>query len=136
MLKPLNFLFLIGCVLSSCIKSENCDLVIHNAHIYSMNSANDIFDAMAIKDGKIVELGHERQILNKYTYKASYDAKLMTILPGFIDAHCHFTGYGLSLQQADLTSCRSFKEVIEVLAEYKVHHTDSKRLGPYKVVWK
>ena len=123
MLKPLNFLFLIGCILSSCIKSEHCDLVIHNAHIYSMNSANDMFDAMAIKDGKIVELGPERQILNKYTYEASYDAKLMTIFPGFIDAHCHFTGYGLSLQQADLTSCGSFEEVIEVLAEFRKQHS-------------
>ncbi|MBT4775393.1 MAG: amidohydrolase, partial [Crocinitomicaceae bacterium] len=83
-----------------------------------MNNSHELFEAMAIKDGKILELGPERQILNKYSYSSAYDAQLMTIYPGFIDAHCHFLGYGLSLQQADLKACRSFDEVLLALSQF------------------
>lgn len=103
---------------SSCMKSIDCDLVIHNAKIYSMDDGEEVYEAMAIKDGKILELGPERQILNKYSYTESYDAELKPIYPGFIDAHCHFLGYGLSLEQVELKSCTSFEEVIEKLIAY------------------
>lgn len=112
-------------LLPSCMKRIDCDLVIHNAQIYSMNSSNDIFEAMAIKDGKILELGPERQILNKYNYSTAYDARLMAVYPGFIDAHCHFLGYGLSLRQTDLKSCRSFNEVLSTLKEAHYNNTKS-----------
>lgn len=117
MKKVLLFL-LLPLTIASCMKTEDCDLVVHNARIYSMNKSNEVFEAMAIKDGKIVELGPERQILNKYSYDDAYDAQLMTIFPGFIDAHCHFLGYGLSLQQAELKSCNSFEEVLEKLISF------------------
>ena len=101
--------------LCSCMKAEKCDLVIHNAKIYSLNGTNDVFEAIAIKNGRILELGPEREIMNKYSYTSSYDASLNTIFPGFIDAHCHFVGYGLGLQQAQLSVCNSFEEVLQTL---------------------
>ncbi|MBL4706319.1 MAG: amidohydrolase family protein, partial [Flavobacteriales bacterium] len=123
------FTILIGLLsLSSCMKSIDCDLVIHNAKIYSLNGSNEVFEAMAIKDGKILELGAERQILNKYSYDDSYDAQLQVIFPGFIDAHCHFLGYGLSLQQAELKSCNSFNEVLEKLKLF-----NEKKIGDWIV---
>jgi len=103
---------------SSCMKSIDCDLVIHNAKIYSMDAGEEVYEAMAIKDGKILELGPERQILNKYSYTESYDAQLQPIYPGFIDAHCHFLGYGLSLQQLELKGSESFEEVVARIVKY------------------
>ncbi|MEZ4890114.1 MAG: hypothetical protein R2779_06010 [Crocinitomicaceae bacterium] len=44
---------------------------------------------MAIKDGKIVELGPERQIFNKYSSDEAYDAGGKNIYPGLTDAHVH-----------------------------------------------
>ncbi len=111
-------LIAIVATLNSCIKSESCDLIIHNARIYSFDGSGEVHEAMAIKDGKILELGPERQILNKYRYDESYDAQLKPIYPGFIDAHCHFLGYGLSLQQAELKECNSFEEVLKTLVEF------------------
>lgn len=92
---------------------EECDLVVHNATIYSVNEQFDTFQAMAIKDGKILELGAEHQILNKYSPKEKYDAGKQPIYPGFIDAHCHFLGYGLNKQKLDLAGTSSFEEVLE-----------------------
>ena len=38
------------------------------------------------------------EIQKKYATLKTIDAKKQTIVPGFIDAHCHF--YGLGLQSA------------------------------------
>ena len=35
-----------------------------------------------------------------------------TILPGLIDAHCHFYGLGLNQQVIDLVGTKSFEEII------------------------
>jgi len=99
--------------LSSCLMKEETDLIIHNATIYTVNNTFTKAAAMAVKDGKIIAIGAEREILNKYKAKEVIDARTRPVYPGFIDAHCHFLGYGLSLQQVDLVGTKSFDEVIE-----------------------
>jgi len=79
-------------------KKIEADLIVKNTTIYSMDEQNAIFEALVIKDGKILDLGTNEDINNKYVAKNSIDANGKTIFPGFIDAHCHFIGYGLSLQ--------------------------------------
>jgi len=37
-----------------------------------------------------------------------------TIFPGFIDAHCHFTGYATDMWKCNLVGTNSFDEVIDV----------------------
>lgn len=60
-------------------------MVVFNARIYSLDADDKVFQAMAIRDGRIVELGADRQILNKYKHKTSLDAGLKTIIPGFVE---------------------------------------------------
>lgn len=112
--------------ISSCISKTNVDLIVHNAKIYSVNEDSVVYEAMAIQDGRILELGKENQILNKYSSDEKVDAKFSPIYPGFIDAHCHFVGYGLSLQQVDLTGSKSFEEVLERCIDY-----DKTKLGDW-----
>ena len=112
------FLLLIITLSVSCIRTEKADLIVHNAKIYSVDEDSTIFEAMAIKNGKIIALGKENQILNKYSSTSTYDAKTAAIYPGFIDAHCHFIGYGLSLQQVDLRGTTSFDEVVKRCIEF------------------
>lgn len=75
---------------------------------------------MAIKDGKIVAIGPENEILNKYQFiaKEIIDAKKQPIYPGFIDAHCHFVGYAQNLKQVDLVGTKSFNEVIDRVQKF------------------
>ncbi len=113
-------------LLSSCITKQEVDMIVHNATIYSIDDNNNIHEAMAINNGKIVALGKENQILNKYTSENKIDAKMAVVMPGFIDAHCHFLGYGLSLQQVDLKGTQSFEEVVERCKEY-----DKNKLGDW-----
>ena len=53
---------------SNCFRKESVDLILHNASIVSIDPMNNIYEAMAVHDGKIIALGKENQILNKYPY--------------------------------------------------------------------
>lgn len=74
---------------------------------------------MAIKDGKIIETGSNELILKKFTTQDKQDLKGKIIFPGFIDAHCHFYGYGKGLAEIDLVGSKSFDEVIERIEEFE-----------------
>ncbi len=49
--------------------------------------------------------------------------------PGFIDAHCHFYGYGENLSQCDLVGTTSFDDVIARLQEYAKTHPEGWLIG-------
>jgi predicted amidohydrolase YtcJ len=105
-------------ILSSCFQSEKADLVVHNALIYSVDENMTTHEAMAIKDGVIIELGQERQILNKYKAKEVVDAKMRPVFPGFYDAHSHFLGYADNMAEANLFGTKSPEEVLERLKDF------------------
>lgn len=114
-------LFIVLCLVVSCSsKKQEVDLIIHNAVIYTVDSAFSVQQAMVIKDGKIIETGSNEQILNSYSAKETKDIQGKIIFPGFIDAHCHFLSYGLGLTQVDLVGTKSFEEVIQKVKEFKV----------------
>ncbi len=121
MLKNL-LLFISGLTLfSSCSpKKESVDLIIHHAIIYSVDSSLMTYQAMCVKDGKIVELNSDEEILKKYQANEIKDLEGKIVFPGFIDAHCHFLGYGLGLQQVDLTGTKSFEEIIQRVTEFSI----------------
>ncbi len=100
--------------LTACNTMEKSDLIIKNAKIYTVNAQFEMAEAMAIKDGKIQAIGGNDEILGKYDAGHIYDMDGKPVYPGFIDAHCHFLGYGTGLlKRADLTGTQSFDEVLE-----------------------
>lgn len=104
--------------------------MIHNAHIVTLDSADHEYQAMAIKDGRVLELGPENQILNEYTAKETYDAAGRTVYPGFIDGHCHFFGYGLNKQKIDLQGVKNWSGALErTVAFAKAHSSTEWILG-------
>ena len=106
-------------LMTSCNPKTPVDLIVHNANIYTVDNDFSKAQAFAVKDGKFVAVGDEEQILRQYTAEETIDAQGDAVYPGFMDGHCHFTGYGENLVRwADLKGCRSFDEVIERL---KVH---------------
>ena len=105
-------------LIGSCSESLDADLIVHNALIYSVNDQMETYEAMAIKDGRIIELGPEHQILNKYKSNEIRDVQKAVIYPGFIDAHSHFLGYGLTSSQLDLIGTTSFEDVLNRIDSY------------------
>ena len=100
-------------LMNSCYYTETADLLIHNAKIYTVNENFDVFEAMAIKDGKIIDIGPNNELKNRYESKEIIDAQLKSIYPSFIDAHCHFLWYGNTFNEVDLVGTKSWEEVLD-----------------------
>jgi predicted amidohydrolase YtcJ len=81
-----------------------------------------VYDAIAIKKGRIVEVGAERQILNKYRADEIIDAQGKEMYPGFTDAHGHMLMYAKQLLGVDLNGVRSEQELIHRCEQYKARH--------------
>lgn len=116
-------------VLHSCGNIKPVDLIIHNGTIYTIDESFSTARAMAIKDGLIVAVGSEDEILSRYRAGETIDLEEGFVYPGLIDAHCHFVSYGIGLQYADLTGTASFDEVIEILRQHQAKHPAEWILG-------
>ena len=112
-------LILLVLIITSCNTQEAVDSIIYNANIYTVNESFSKTEAIAIKEGKFVAIGTSKDIQQKYTAKETIDAKGQTILPGLIDAHCHFYGLGLNQQVVDLVGTESFQEVLDILVAFQ-----------------
>ncbi len=137
MLKNAFILIVTISFLMSCsTKKEEVDLIVHNGIIYSVDSSFTIYEAMAVKDGKIVEVNSNKEILEKFNAKETTDLEGKTVFPGFIDAHCHFLAYGLGLQQVNLVGTRSFEEVVEKVVAFSNNQpADGPITGSAKTDW-
>lgn len=124
-IKALPLLLLTACSASQ----EKIDLLIHHATIYTVDSSFSTAEALAVKDGRILETGSNEALLKKYAAKENIDAKGQFIYPGFIDAHAHFFGYGQSLQTADLNGTTSWQAILDTLSSFAKTHPDGWLLG-------
>lgn len=103
---------------AQCMKGQHVDLIVHNATIHTMNDNNETEEAMAIRDGEIIEIGPERQINNKYSADEYLDAENSVIYPGLIDAHGHMLSYARMMLSADLFGSSSMQEIVVRLEKY------------------
>lgn len=97
---------------------KSVDLIIHNAKIYTVNQKFDVAEAMAVSDGKIVSVGTNKSVLKDYKAKDIQDLQGKSVFPGFIDAHCHFTGYATDKWKCELWGTKSWDEIISKMTEY------------------
>ena len=113
----------------SCSKTK-VDLIVHNANVYTVDNQFNKASAFAIKDGKFIAIGSEKDILKNYDAAYTLDAQEKPIYPGFIDSHCHFVGYGeTKVRFADLNGCKSFDEVLERLEKHDENNDSEWLLG-------
>ena len=113
----LNNLILVLLVLTSLLQSckKSVDYIAYNGNIYTVNNDFNVASAFAVKDGKFIDVGND-EIFSKYNSKQKIDLNGSTVLPGLIDAHCHFYGLGLNQSVIDLTGTSSFNEILEKIA--------------------
>jgi predicted amidohydrolase YtcJ len=101
----------------SCGK-KNVTLIVQHATIYTADSSFSTAESMAIDNEKIVAIGTDADIEKKYSSSNIVDASGKTIFPGFIDAHCHFTGYATDMWKCALMGTTSFEEIVEKVKTY------------------
>ena len=125
-MRYLIIIFIATIIFFSCAPTKKpVDLIIYNAKIYSVDPNFSVHESFAVKNGKFIALGRNDEILNTYSAKEKIDLEGKSVYPGFYDAHCHFYGYGLSLQNVDLRGTRSFNEVLERVQKFAETHPDN-----------
>lgn len=91
------------------------DLLIHGARVRSMDPARPTAAALGIWNGLIVGLDEQ---VTGLPARATVDADGAVIVPGFQDAHCHTTSYGLGLILLDLTDVHGAAAILAAVEEY------------------
>lgn len=112
-----------------CMHHTQVDLIIHNASILHFEEGRLPSEAMAIADGRIVELGPERQILNKYRTHQKVDMRKRVIMPGFVDGQ----NYLLAVSKKEVKKLPSNIEQDEA-EEFILKNSDS--MDNYFLGWK
>jgi len=99
----------------ACGKTEP-DIILYNGDIFTVNPKAPKAQALAIREGKIMALGANEEILDMATGRTQkIDLGNKTVLPGFIDAHTHPASSGLrhlKMVDCDLRSIEEIKEAI------------------------
>jgi predicted amidohydrolase YtcJ len=77
-------------LLASTALAAEPDLILHNAKIITVDEKFSIAQAMAVKDGRIIAVGTDAEILpNRGAATTVLDLQGKTVLPGLIDSHLH-----------------------------------------------
>ncbi len=80
------------------LDTEKPDLILYNANIFTVDDAQPRAQAVAISNGRFLAVGSSSDVLNLAapgTRKIDLSGK--TVLPGFIDAHCHPSSAGVDM---------------------------------------
>ena len=105
---------------SSAFSQPVADMVLSNGKIATMVKDGEFAEAVAIKDGLVLETGTSRELVKKYKGKATtfIDLKGRTVVPGLNDSHIHIIREGLHYN-AELRwdGVKTLKRALEMLKE-------------------
>src|SRR5712664_2094493 len=99
-------------------EQEKPDLILHNGHVVTMNSAEPVAEAVAISRGRFFAVGKNADVMNLAASGVrKIDLGGKTVLPGFIDAHSHPAAAGLSHLRMVDCDLRSISAIQAALRE-------------------
>lgn len=114
-----KFYILLALIVWACADtSEAVDLIVVNAHVHTLAEDVPKANAFAVHEGRFVAVGDAASIQKEYTSESVMDAGGRTVIPGIIDAHCHFYGLGLNQLKVDLMGTGSYDEILERVAAF------------------
>jgi len=115
--------FMLGCK-SSPTPANTADVIYTNGNILTMDDSHPSANGVAIKDGKILLVGSNEDVLKaKGDNTGVIDLGGKTMIPGFVDSHSHFSTVGLQAMSANLLpppdgAVQSIPELQQTLRDY------------------
>lgn len=105
-------MLLILCLLAA--PAQVADLVVFNARVYTGAAVARPAPGLAVRAGRILTAGDDvKAYAGPKTRRV--DARGATIVPGFIDSHCHMAGLGAAAEGLDLAGATSIRRVAELV---------------------
>ncbi len=98
--------------------SNHADTVILGGKVATMDDAQQIAEAIAIRDGRIMAVGTKeaiQKLVGSNTKTIKLDGQF--VMPGFIEGHGHFFGLGESLMMLELGSAKTWDEIVDQVAD-------------------
>jgi hypothetical protein len=112
--------FVVAALWMGCgFKSEQADLIVHNGVILTLDFESQRAQAVAVRDGRVLEAGPERTILNKYSATTYTDLQGGVLMPGLMDGHAHLLGYANGLLEANLMGTESWEDAVERVQQHQ-----------------
>ena len=98
---------------AACAQTGQADLLLVNGHVLTLNSHNAVAEAVAIRGGRILAVGSNKDIRALASPAAQViDLHGRTATPGLIDTHAHIVDGGLTrLYALDLSDVHDIAEV-------------------------
>ncbi len=133
----MNYKFISGSVIFVLFLSvfyscgEKPDVIYTNGKIYTMNESNSIVEAVAIKEGKILDAGSNSDISGKYKADEVIDLQGATVLPGFIDSEGSIIEFSKNLNFVNLSYVKSIDEIKDILIEKTKTTYEGEWIGGY-----
>ncbi|MFN8443132.1 MAG: amidohydrolase [Caldilineaceae bacterium] len=98
------------------VRDLSPDTIVFNGVIHTLDPQSTVTQALAIKDGRIIALGADAEILPLAgTQTQRIDLRGGCTIPGIFDSHAHLLEVGLKLTHVRLDECRSPEEMMELV---------------------
>jgi predicted amidohydrolase YtcJ len=111
-------IFIICLSISGLQKSKKADLVLMNGKIVTVDDAKPEVQALAVSGDRVIAAGSNEEIKPYITQKTEViDLEGKLAIPGFIDAHGHFTGLGRSRMVMNFMQVKDWDEVVAMTKE-------------------
>ncbi len=110
--------FLFSCANAFAQEPSFADLVIVHGHVWTVDPQHPRAEAVAVHGGRIVAVGSDAEIA-KWIGPATkkLDAQGKSVLPGFIDAHVHFSSGGGEISSVQLRDANTPQEFARRIGE-------------------
>lgn len=100
---PCSAAFLLAFLVAPVVAADPADTIYHGGSIVTLDDTNPTSEALAVKDGKIVAVGKQADVLKlRGDSTKVIDLKGKALVPGFIDAHGHLLNVGVQASVANL----------------------------------
>lgn len=107
--------FSVSLLMISC--SKNPEIIYTNGKIYTFDENNTVVEAVAVLDGKIIDLGTDAKMKDNYNVEKVIDLEGKVVLPGFIDSEGSLIEFSKNFSFLNLTQATSIDEIKKMLAE-------------------
>ncbi len=115
----LQLVVMLGCALWAYAQTTPAaDLIIRNARVWTVDASHPEAEAVAVLGDRIVAVGTNQEVdAWRGPHTRVVDAEGKRLLPGFDDAHVHFTDGGAQLDSVQLNDATSAQEFVRRISE-------------------